>query len=62
MEEVRLLKKVDMSGQQRLTNTHASNKKGASWCCENYCWLAIMLWCGYCVVVWILCCGVDIVL
>ena len=19
-----------------------------SWCCRNYCWLAIVLWCGYC--------------
>ena len=23
---------------------------GFSWCCRNYCWLAIVLWCGYCVV------------
>ena len=23
---------------------------GFSWCCGNYCWLAIVLWCGYCLV------------
>ena len=23
---------------------------GFSWCCGNYCWLAIVLWCGYCAV------------
>ena len=21
---------------------------GVSWCCGNYCWLAFVLWCGYC--------------
>ena len=25
-----------------------SNKLGVSWCCGNYCWLAFVLWCGYC--------------
>ena len=24
--------------------------------------MSIVLWCGYCVVVWVLCCGVGIVL
>ena len=23
---------------------------GVSWCCGNYCWLSIVLWCGYCLV------------
>ena len=22
--------------------------QGVSWCCGNHCWLAIVLWCGYC--------------
>ena len=22
--------------------------EGVSWCCGNYCWLAFVLWCGYC--------------
>ena len=23
-------------------------ERGVSWCCGNYCWLAFVLWCGYC--------------
>ena len=25
-----------------------SAKKGVSWCCGSHCWLAFVLWCGYC--------------
>ena len=25
-----------------------SRNRGVSWCCGNYCWLAFVLWCGYC--------------
>ena len=27
---------------------------GVSWCCGNHCWLAIVLWCGYCLLSFVL--------
>ena len=39
---------IAQKGTTRVSRYKMDQILGVSWCCGNYCWLAFVLWCGYC--------------